>query len=513
MQTPPHGMHNAAEPSFFWHDYETFGRSASRDRPAQFAGVRTTLDLEAIGDPVVAWCRPSDDVLPDPESCLLTGITPQACEAQGVAEHRFARTVHDALAAPGTIGVGYNSIRFDDEFTRFLFWRNLTDPYAREWQHECGRWDLLEVVRLAWALRPEGLNWPRHDDGRPSLKLEHLSAANGIEHGHAHDALSDVQATVGLARRLKQAQPRLWDFALRLRRKQAVLDELAGAQSRGEPVIHISGRYASDRGCMALVWPLAPHPTNRNELIVWDLAHDPAELFTLDAAHIRERLFVKPDALPDGAARLPIKTIRLNRSPMVVGNLRTLGDAGAARWGIDLDAVRRHAAAAADKAATMAGIWPEVFEPREQPARDVDEDLYGGFLNDHDRRRLEQLRALDAHDLAQRHPLFDDERLEELVFRYRARNFPHTLDDRDRARWQAHVAARLVDGNHGARTLREFDAALDALGEVHPGGVHAGERERNILAALRDHARSVESRLSVAALDASPAESVETTSS
>ncbi len=490
MQSTLRGMNVAVEASFFWHDYETFGRSPSRERPAQFAGVRTTLDLEEVGDPVVAYCQPTPDVLPDPESCLLTGITPQQAHERGVAEHRFAQIVHAALAAPGTIGVGYNSIRFDDEFTRFLFWRNLVDPYAREWQNECGRWDLMDVLRLAYALRPDGMVWPKHDDGRPSFKLEHLSAANGVAHTDAHDALSDVRATVGVARRLKAAQPRLWDFALRLRRKQAVIDEIEGAQQRGEPFIHVSGRYGADRGCMALVWPLAPHPNNRNELIVWDLGADPSEFFTLGAAQIRERMFLKPEAMPEGVTRLPIKTLRLNRSPMVVGNLKTLGDEGAKRWGIDLDAVRRHADIAAAKATTMAGIWPDVYEGKPMPKRDVEEDLYGGFLNDQDRRRLEQLRVLEAQDLASRHPLFDDDRLAELVFRYRARNFPYTLDDRDRARWQAHCAARLVDGDHNARTLREFDVALDALAEVH-----TGDRERGVLAALRAHARDLEAHL------------------
>ncbi len=480
-------MHPAAQTSFFWHDYETFGRSPSRDRPAQFAGVRTTLDLEEIGEPVVTYCRPAPDNLPDPESCLLTGITPDVAEQRGVAEHQFAGLVHDALAAPGTIGVGYNSIRFDDEFTRFLLWRNLIDPYAREWQNDCARWDLLDVVRLAYALRPDGLVWPKHEDGRASFKLEHLSAANGVEHAHAHDALSDVRATVALARCVKQQQPRLWDFALRLRHKQAVVDELAGPQARGEPVIHVSGRYASERGCMALVWPLAPHPTNRNELIVWDVAQDPSELFTLSAAQIRDRLFVKPEALPEGATRLPIKTIRLNRSPMVVGALKTLGEEGARRWGIDLDASRRHAALAADKLSTMASIWSEVFvRPDEAAAPDVDNDLYGGFVGDADRRQLARLRLLSPDDLAARQVMFQDGRLEELVFRYRARNFPHTLNARDEARWQSHRIAKLVDGHGGARSLSAFHAALDMLGEGSPT-----PRDATLIDALRQYAHAI----------------------
>ncbi len=269
--------------SFYWHDYETFGRSPRRDRPAQFAGVRTDADLNEIGAPRMMFCRPAPDYLPEPEACLLTGIVPQQCLAQGMAEHAFAAEIESELAFPGTIGVGYNSIRFDDEVTRFLFWRNLIDPYAREWQNECGRWDLLDVLRCTFALRPDGIEWPRKDDDQPSFRLEDLTRANGLAHDAAHDALSDVRATIAMARLVKARQPRLWDFCLRLRSKQAVIDEMNRAQQAGQPFLHVSGMYGTSRGCLALVWPLAPHPTNKNELIVWDLAADPSELFQLGA--------------------------------------------------------------------------------------------------------------------------------------------------------------------------------------------------------------------------------------
>ena len=230
--------------SFFWHDYETFGRVPRRDRPAQFAGVRTDAALNEIGEPVMLYCQPAPDTLPDPESCLLTGITPQHCLAQGVPEHAFADQVLAALGTPGTVGVGYNSIRFDDEVTRHLFWRNLIDPYGREWQNGCGRWDLLDTVRCAYALRPDGLQWPRHDDGRVSFKLEHLTQANGLAHDAAHDALSDVRATIALARLVRDHQPRLFDFCLKLRKKDAVWQEIGpvgGAGAGRRPFLHISG--------------------------------------------------------------------------------------------------------------------------------------------------------------------------------------------------------------------------------------------------------------------------------
>src|SRR5947199_4099116 len=174
--------------TFLWHDYETFGINPRRDRPAQFAAIRTDADLNEIGDPIMLHCQPAPDFLPDPQSCLITGITPQHCLEHGVPEHEFAATLEQAFAQPGTIGVGYNTIRFDDEVTRFLFWRNLIDPYAREWQNQCGRWDILDLVRTAYALRPDGIVWPTNDEGRPSFRLELLTAANGIGHEAAHDA-------------------------------------------------------------------------------------------------------------------------------------------------------------------------------------------------------------------------------------------------------------------------------------------------------------------------------------
>ncbi|MEO7151471.1 MAG: exodeoxyribonuclease I, partial [Burkholderiaceae bacterium] len=439
------------EPTFFWHDYETFGRMPRRDRPSQFAGVRTDAALDEVDAPVMHYCQPAPDFLPDPEACLLTGILPQTCLAQGLPEHAFAAAIEAKLARPDTIGVGYNSIRFDDEVTRHLFWRCLIDPYAREWQNGCGRWDLLDVVRVAWALRPDGIEWPMHPDGRVSFKLEDLARANGLVHEAAHDALSDVRATIALARLLRDRQPRLWDYCLTLRRKEAVAAQIEQAQRQGEPFLHISGMYGAATGCVAVVWPLAPHPTHRNELIVWDLAYDPAELATLDAATIRLRMFTRTEALPEGVARLPIKTIHLNRSPIVIANLRTLGDAQAARWGIDMERSRRHAQALAASAPALAGLWPTVFEREPGDARtDVDEDLYGGMVGNEDRRSLQALRGLDGAALARKRPAFVDARLDELLFRYRARNFPDTLGAEERMQWLEHCAHRLHDGAGGA---------------------------------------------------------------
>jgi exodeoxyribonuclease-1 len=478
-----------ADTSFFWHDYETFGRVPRRDRPAQFAGVRTDADLNEIAPPVMWHCRPAPDVLPDPESVLLTGILPQQALQLGLPEHEFAAAIEGELARDGTIGVGYNSIRFDDEVTRFMFWRNLIDPYAREWQNGCGRWDLLDVVRCTWSLRPEGIEWPRYQEGelagRPSFKLEHLTRANGLDHESAHDALSDVRATLALARLIKQRQPRLWDFCLKLRKKEAVMAEIGV----GRPFVHLSGQYPVERGGLAVVWALGPHPTNKNEVIVWDLAQDPRELDGLDADTVRRRLFTRQSELPEGEQRLPIKTIHINKSPIVIGNLRTLGDA-ATRWGLDVDAALSNAPHAAAFGRSLDGLWTEVFaRPPAALAPDVDEDLYGGFIGNEDRRTLQRLRQLGPDQLAAKHPVFHDGRLEELLFRYRARNFETSLSDAERQRWQLHCAQRLHVGAGGALTLAAYFERIDNLADA---AAEAGDaRAQGLLEALYDYAEGI----------------------
>lgn len=484
-----------ASHTFLWHDYETFGINPRRDRPAQFAGIRTDAELNEIGEPLMLYCKPAADYLPDPESCLLTGITPQLCLERGVAEHEFAARIEAVLAQPGTIGVGYNTIRFDDEVTRHLFWRNLIDPYAREWQNDCGRWDLLDVVRMAYALRPEGITWPRKPDERfpgdpkvtrPSFKLEDLARANGLMHDAAHDALSDVRATIALARLIRQAQPKLFDFALSLHKKDKVAAELGLPTSpqTAQPFLHISGMFPPERGCLAVMWPLATHPTNKNELLAWDLSQDPGELPLLDVATLRQRLFSRSADLPEGMQRLPIKSVHLNKSPMVVRKLATLTPEMAAQWGVDIPAALRNA----EKAAAlpdMSAIWPEVFQRPKEAAPDVDEDLYGGFVGNADRRRLNQLRALSPAELAHSRIGFDDDRLEEILFRYRARNFPETLSPEDTERWEAHRAAWLLEGEGGARNVDALFARIDVLSET------ADERGEAILGALYDYAEAI----------------------
>jgi exodeoxyribonuclease-1 len=472
--------------TFLWHDYETFGANTRRDRPAQFAAIRTDADLNLIGAPLMLYCQPAPDFLPSPEACLITGITPQECLQKGVPEYQFAAQIERELGLPGTVGVGYNTIRFDDEITRFMFWRNLIDPYAREWQNDCGRWDLLDVVRTAYALRPDGIQWPVNAEGKPSFKLTDLSAANGLLHEAAHDALSDVHATIALARLIKTAQPKLFDFCFGLHKKDRVMAELGMpcTPHNARPFWHVSGMFAPERGCLALMWPLAMHPGNKNELLAWDLVHDPGELADLNAEQIRLRLFTKTADLPDGLRRLPVKSVHLNKSPMVMRNLKVLSAPMAQRWSIDVPLQLQNAEKARDLP-DMSAIWAAVFQREGEARLDVDEDLYSGFIGNADRRRLNDLRLSPPEQLARARPAFDDARLSELLWRYRARNFPQSLSADEAASWEAHRSARLLDGAGGALTIAALFDEMDKLAET------ADERGEAILGALYDYAEMI----------------------
>ncbi len=472
--------------TFLWHDYETFGANTRTARPAQFAAIRTDADLNPVGEPIMLYCQPASDFLPEPEACLLTGITPQTCLQKGLPEYQFASQIEQALSQPGTIGVGYNTIRFDDEITRFMLWRNLIDPYAREWQNDCGRWDLLDVVRTAYALRPQGIQWPTKPDGKASFKLTDLSAANALQHESAHDALSDVRATIALARLVKNAQPKLFDFCFGLHKKNRVMTELGlpMSPSQAQPFLHVSGMFAPERGCLALMWPLAMHPGNKNELLAWDLAFDPRELANMNAQQIRLRVFSKSSDLPAGISRLPVKSVHLNKSPMVMRHLKVLSPEMAQRWGFDMSAQLQNAGHARDLP-DLSAIWEQVFARPDAAAPDVDEDLYGGFVGNADRRRLVELRQLSPDALAHARMTFDDARLAELLWRYRARNFGTSLTPQEQRKWEAHRAARLFDGANGALTIEALFDRIDQLAES------VDEQGEQVLSALYEYAESI----------------------
>ncbi len=444
--------------TFLWHDYETFGRDPARERPVQFAAIRTDENLQEIEDGTMIYCRQSPDYLPDPESCMVHGVLPQTANDKGLCEWEFATAIHRLMSTPATCTVGYNNIRFDDEFTRQLLFRNLFDPYTREWRDGNSRWDMIDVVRLTRALRPDGIEWPYDANNKPTNKLELLTEANGIPHGDAHDALADVRATIAVAKLLKSKQPRLFDYVYNTRDKKWILSTALNI-IKNKPVLHVSGMYPATQGHLSMVIPIGAHPTNANGVIAYDLRHDPEDLIQLPAEKLRERIFTAKKDLPEGTKRIAVKTIHANRCPILVP-VNTLDDATATRWQLDRNQCLEHRKkllAAPDVLEKLAWVFTNHDRPNQN---DPDLTLYSGnFASDRDKKVMESMQKAmcanqplpDATDT-----LFDDKRMSELYFRLTARNWPKNMDTTTTARWRKFCHQRVHLGLDGFRSIVEY---------------------------------------------------------
>jgi exodeoxyribonuclease-1 len=432
--------------SIFWHDYETFGANPAKDRPSQFAGIRTDLDLNIISEPVTFYCKVANDYLPSPEAILITGITPQLANMKGVPESEFMSKVHDLFSVPHTCVAGYNSLRFDDEITRYGFYRNFFDPYAREWQQGNSRWDIIDLVRACYALRPDGINWPTKEDGSPSFKLEHLTQANNLSHEKAHDAMSDVYATIAMAKLIKRMQPKLFDFYFGLRKKNEVtkLIDVLNMQ----PLLHVSSKISALHGCTTLIAPVAHHSTNKNAIIGINLAMDITPLIELDVEQIKQRMYtpradLAPDELPIG-----LKQIHINKCPFLAP-AKTLTDEHAQRLSIDKEFAREQYKRLRQHPEIREKLVAVFDTDHGKEITDPDLQLYsGGFFSSADKSKMEIIRHTQPHNLAALDLHFDAPRLKEMLFRYRGRNYPETLDDSEQYRWREFCQQRLNDPDY-----------------------------------------------------------------
>lgn len=452
---------NAAnEPTLYWHDYETFGLNPGADRPSQFAGIRTDLDLNVISEANEWFCRPPDDYLPNPEACLITGITPQKALQMGIFENEFIKLINQEFSQANTCVLGYNNIRFDDEITRYTLYRNFYDPYQREWKNGCSRWDLIDLIRACYALRPEGINWPVDENDIPSFRLELLTQANGLAHTQAHDAMSDVYATIGMAKLIKQTHPKLYDYCFNLRKKNKVLDALKlGSYT---PLVHVSGMFPAIQGCVSYVVPLAEHPFNKNAVIAVDLNKDLSPLLSLTVAEIRQYLYTPTADIPEGINRPAIKLIHINKCP-IIAPAKTLTEVRADQLGIDRAQCRASLEllkANIDLAKKCQMVFAEETNIRKDGT--VEEMLYsGGFFSNADKALIEKVNNSSWLELGEHKFAFEDERLETLLWHYRARNAPHSLTIEEQQKWQRHRQAYLLENS------QSYIERLDALALEH----------------------------------------------
>lgn len=448
--------------SFFFYDLETSGLSAFNARIMQFAGRRTDLNLNPIGEPFNILIRMTEDILPDPDAVLVTGITPQTVMAKGITEAEFLRIFSDEIATPGTIFTGYNSVRFDDEFVRLLHYRNFYDPYEWQWQDSRSRWDILDVVRMTRALRPDGIQWPFDVHDKPTNRLELITALNKLEHEHAHDAMSDVDATIAVARLIRNKQTKLFEYLLGMRDKRKVAELVEGH----EPFVYTSGTYPSEFDKTTVVVTICPHPRNQGSSFVFDLRHDPQEYKDMTPEQLAERWRWKKDA---EEPRLPVKTVQYNKCP-AVAPLGVLDAASQKRIQIDIAVVQKNLKALKtmkDLEERLCKAWEILESGREQTMlvnteQDADTAIYQGFFDNQDKQSMRVVRAAKPEELSDLGLNFHDQRLVSLLPLYKARNYPKTLTSEERVEWERFCRQRLLGGGHQSK-MAKFYARLQEL--------------------------------------------------
>lgn len=445
-----------SDSTFFFYDLETTGFNPREARIMQFAGQRTDMNLRRIGEPVNYLIKLTPDVLPDPDAILITGITPQKVNSEGLVEAEFLRIFHDQIAVPNTIFVGFNTIRFDDEFMRFLNYRNFYDPYEWQWKDGRSKWDLLDVVRMTRALRPEGINWPFDSNGAPSNRLEFLSKINKLDHTKAHDALSDVYATIAVAGLIKEKQPKLFNYLLKFRDKKEIEKLVLGS----EPFIYTSGKYPAEFEKTTVVSTIAEHPSRSGAALVYDLRHDPEPYLKLNAKEIAECWRWKPDKTE---LRLPIKTLQYNRCP-AIAPIQVLDASSEKRLKIERKSLQTNL----EKLKNTDGFIEELFKAIElmnkaqqekllHDSIDVDGRLYEAFFDNSDKILMSTIHTASAEKIQSINPEFKDERLRSLWPLYKARNYPDLMSDEDRHAWEKFVEHKLTSGKLNSRLANYFD--------------------------------------------------------
>jgi len=449
--------------TFFFYDLETSGFNPLSDRIMQFGGQRTDMDLKPIGEPVNLLIELSEDVLPGPDAIMVTGITPQKTKQEGLKEAEFIKFFNKEIATPDTIFVGFNSIRFDDEFMRHFNWRNFNDPYEWQWKEGRSRWDLLDVVRMTRAMRPEGIKWPYDSKGAPANRLEMLTSVNKLSHEDAHDALGDVRATIALAKLIKTKQPKLFDYLLQMRDKKKVA-ALVGAN---QPLIYVSGKYDTEFDKATIVVKLCDHPKKQGS-IVYDLRFDPSEIKDLSPEELVKKWQYDPDNLDD---KLPLKTLLYNRCP-AVAPISVLDDKSKERLHLNMkkidDNTKKLNQIKEELSVTVAKAL-EILDKKQQVRllsheQDAENQLYDGFVDDIDRSKLAKVRLSDPADLLASTFDFKDSRLQKMILPYKARNYPKSLDDKERETWETFKENKLLKS---ANSLEKYFARIEQLKQEH----------------------------------------------
>ena len=441
-------------PTFFWYDYETTDLDWYRARPVQVAGIRTDESLEREGKLGELYCQPAPDHLPRIGSVLTHRVSPVHARDRGIREFEFAKKVHKQLHAEGTCTVGFNATTFDHRITHHLFFRNLFDPYRWHWKDSStSKWDIIELCRAAYALRRDILLWPYDDEGYAAFKLHKLALENSIRSEYSHRAVSgqdphsaadDVRLTLDLARLLKGASKNLWDYSRSCQSVEHVV------RSIRTTFLIVNTTVLRQRGAATIAGFLGQDPNDKNRNYAFDLSYNPAEFFDANAESL---LTYKPKSSADNRdprRHVPILRFRANASPYVM-EFDLSNPMSEARQGLldglqlaPLDELQRRFSAL-DSNTKFKTRVVELNKPSYPERACPEENLYGLDVDRSDRAQLTRIRkSIGRPNWWKNERHFRAKWLPGMVLRFRARNFPETLSDKEAEDWRDYCRQRLL---------------------------------------------------------------------
>jgi len=502
--------------TYLFHDYETFGADPKRDRASQFASIRTDEDFNEIGSPLMIYTKMQEDTLPAPIACMITKITPDEVNEKGLPEYEFIKIIEKEMREPNTCSLGYNTIQFDDEVTRNSLYRNLFDPYEREYKNGCSRWDIINVIRLAVALYP-GIIKLGNRDGKVSYKLEDLSKENGIVHEAAHDALSDVRATIGIAKIIKKKAPELFEKLLNQRSKGPLSQELMC----GKPILEANALFGSDTKYVDFVMPITENPANKNQMYCVRLSRPVSELQQIlneDATTVKSKLYAKKEELEMlDESRPALHTVTINKCPALISSDFVISlypdkksrDALYNEIGLNLEnIIECYKFVNKNKEAFKKKIIEVYYDPdflksldEKQKNLDVDIRIYNGFASNGDKKRFSYFHQDLAKGNINKYlndGAFEDKRYNDLVYRLIARNYPDLFDklpDFYKEKWHKHCQDRLFR-KVGDSVNFTFDEYFEEIKELRTNDKYQDISYQKVLDNLEEYGKNLKLKFS-----------------
>ncbi|MGE0279260.1 MAG: exonuclease domain-containing protein [Rhizobiaceae bacterium] len=459
--------------TYVFYDTETTGTETAFDQILQFAAIKTDDDFNEL-DSFNIRCRIHPYAVPSPGALFVTNVTPAMLVDQSYPSHYEAiRKIRAKLMSwSPAVFVGYNSIDFDEDLLRQALFQTLHSAYLTNTNGNA-RGDVMRFANAVASYYPDAIAVPEDEKGRKTFKLERLAPANGFQHDNAHEAMSDVRATIFMARLLRERAPDVWDAMSRATRKADAVDMLYAA-----PILSITERMFG-RTYSWLATACGTNPNNSGQVAIFDLAYNPDEYIGLSADELIDVLNAKTKV---------IRTVRANAQPIVMPANRAPDIAKA--LAVPKEERERRAALVADNAVFQARVAEALsrrHEDKEPPAH-IEQRIYDGFPSDADNILMEKFHGTpwaDRHDFCGK---FKDERVSEFSRRVIYCERPETLPKNDKKRLKEWALSRVTTTNdvpwmtapkalaqleevsetaneEGAKRITEIKAYIDGLVE------------------------------------------------